>query len=173
MAVSVRDFLTFHRRDRRAYEKVVAAGRIPEIARNIVALFLWLDLIGIDVFTYVLECNNRHTVRRFIVEAESILACLRRDAPPPSTTKTEIPLIAALVSVPLDLRFFYSNRDIAVSGIDRMLDRVGTFIFDDYLYALLDAYEGAVSAAEEESRRLGVQVAPPELPPELARLYSR
>ncbi|KAG1362150.1 hypothetical protein COCNU_10G003690 [Cocos nucifera] len=173
MAVSVRDVLTFHRRDRRAYEKVIAVGRIPEIARNVVALFLWLELIGIDVITYVIECKNRRTVLRFVVEAESILACLRPDAAvPPSNTKSAIPLIAALISEPLGLHFFHFNREIAVRGLVHILDRVGTFIFDDNLYALLEGYEGAVRASEEESRRLGVQVALPELPPELAMPYS-
>ncbi|CAL9782109.1 unnamed protein product [Musa acuminata subsp. burmannicoides] len=171
MAVlSVRDVLAFHKLDRGMYDKLVALGTTPEVSRNVVALFMWLELIGVDVIVYIRSNPDHYILLRLAAEAESILDCVRRDTPPSdgADSSLAIPLTASLVNEPLNLRFFNCHRDVAVRGITQILDGVGTLIFDDYLHALLAEYEAEAQAAEADARGRAKAVLP-MLPRELAR----
>ena len=166
---TVGNVLTFHRLDRSIYEKLIAFGSNTGVARSIIALWMWLELIGIDVIPFIVDCKNSSVVQRFMAEAEAILGCLRQGSPPPddSNNPNPIPLTASLTTESVTLRFFHCQRDVAMRGITSMIDGVGKLIFDDYLYALLRTYERAVTEAEEAR-----QVPLPAMPPELARSYS-
>ncbi|XP_008796154.1 uncharacterized protein LOC120110922 [Phoenix dactylifera] len=152
---SVRDVLVFHKQERRLFDML--ATRAPAFAQKILALWLWLELLGINVVAFVCGCRNRDVVGRLIDEALQILGQLRQNAPLLTDDGVKIPLTAALAVEPFNLRFFHYHRDRAVRGIAHVLDGVGKLIFDDNLHALLGAYEtGAL----------------PELPEELARPYD-
>ncbi|PKA64148.1 hypothetical protein AXF42_Ash005160 [Apostasia shenzhenica] len=163
---TVRDVLSFHKLDRGIYERLLSFGLQPVTARNVTALWMGLELIGIDVIAAVKDRRDPAIVGGFIAEAESILDYLRQDSPAmhdPSVAG--IPLTAALVDEPLTLRFFYAQRNVAVRALTNILDGVGTVVFDDGLNALLRAHEEAVRVAEEAGRP------PPPLPVELALPY--
>ncbi|EHA8589150.1 hypothetical protein COCNU_scaffold008284G000030 [Cocos nucifera] len=154
LMVSVRDVLLFHKQELRLFDMLRA--RIPAFAQRILALWLWLELLGINVVAFVCGCRNRDVVHRLIDEALQILGQLCQNAPLLTEDNVKIPLTAALAVEPFNLRFFHYHRDRAVRGIAHILDGVGKLIFDDNLLALLGAYEtGAL----------------PELPEELARPY--
>lgn len=148
------DVLMFHKQERRLFDTLKA--RAPARAQRILALWLWLELLGINVVAFVRNCRNRDVVQRLIDEALQILDQLRQNAPLLSDNNDNIPLTASLAVEQFNLRFFHYHRDRAVRGIAHVLDGVGKLIFDDNLHALLGAYEtGAL----------------PELPEELARPY--
>ncbi|XP_073101462.1 uncharacterized protein [Elaeis guineensis] len=154
LMASVRDVLIFHKQEIRLFDMLKA--RTPSFAQRILALWLWLELLGINVVAFVCNCRNRDVVHRLIDEALQILDQLRQNAPLLTEDNGKIPLTAALAVEPFNLRFFHYHRDRAVTGIAHILDGVGKLIFDENLHALLGAYESG---------------ALPELPEELARPY--
>lgn len=165
---TARDILTFHSLDRNLYDQVIAHGINPCNARNIVALWMWLEILGMHiVFHLNRHCNNRALVRQFIIEAETILDVIRPEATFPSNKKSRylIPYTASLVREALDLKFFYCHCDVVVKGIAHVLDGVGRLVFDDELKGLLDGYRTSVNLARIEGREL------PELPPALMGPY--
>ncbi|KAG6508416.1 uncharacterized protein LOC121980024 [Zingiber officinale] len=168
--ISVRDLLLFHKADRAAYDRLVTLGTSPTVARNVVALLMWLENTGIDALAHLrLHASNPAVVLRLVADAEAILNCVRSDGPPRQPPALgalgAIPLIATLGSHPLDLHFFHRHRDAAVQGLTYHLIRIGPVIFHDGLQATLASYD----AAEAEARRRNLS--PPPLPPELARPY--
>ncbi|WOL15959.1 hypothetical protein Cni_G24741 [Canna indica] len=169
--VSVRDILAFHKIDRAMYDKLVAHGTAPEVARNIVALFMWLELIGINVVNHIVAHPDPYILLRLAAEAQTILDCICRESPPRTGAESglAIPLTASLVAEPLDLRFFHCNRDVAVRGVAETLEGVGAVIFHDGLNAALAEYEAALQAAEGRARNWREKK--PALPAELARPY--
>nr|CAD1835082.1 unnamed protein product [Ananas comosus var. bracteatus] len=174
MAPLVRDILAFHKIDRALYDKFVAHGTNPQLARNVVTLIMWLDLIGINIVGFTRELQNHAEIVRFVSESEVVLNCLRQDSPPLSPkggAYAEIPTISSLARESFDLRFFLFHQDMVVRGLAQLLDGVGTVIFDDGLNALFWAHEAAVRAAEEEARWKGSRSVLPPLPPELAKPY--
>lgn len=169
--ISVRDLLLFHKVDRAAYDRLVALGTSPTVARNIVALLMWLENTGIDALAHLrLHADNPAVVLRIAADAEAILDCLRSDAPPRQPPAFgalgAIPLIASLISHPLDLHFFNRHRDAVVQGLIHNLIRIGPVLFNDGLQATLATYD----AMEAEARRRNLP--PPPVPPELARPYA-
>ncbi|XP_073002612.1 uncharacterized protein [Typha latifolia] len=168
----VRDILAFHKIDRAVFDKLLAHGANPQMARNVVALFMWLDLIGIDVVNYVGGLRNHSTIVMIVAEAEKILNCIRHDGIPASELRIEIPILSSLVSENIDLCFFDFHKDVVVRGLAQVLDGVGALIFDDKLQKLFRSHEATVRAAEEEARKRGSRANLPRLPPELAKTYN-
>ncbi|KAG0454001.1 hypothetical protein HPP92_025305 [Vanilla planifolia] len=165
-ATTVRDILCFHKLDRSIYDKLLSLGMQPVTARNVTALWMWLELIGIDVIANVRDNRDPTVVASFAAEAELILDYIRQDAPAVNDAAVAtIPLTAGLVDEPLTLRFFHAHRDVTVRGITNILDGVGVVIFDDRLNALMAAQEVAARAAEEGGYR------PPAVPVELCAVY--
>ncbi|XP_042426232.1 uncharacterized protein LOC122014115 [Zingiber officinale] len=157
---SIFNVFQFHKVDRNIYDKLIDHGTEPGVARNVVALFIWLDTIGLDVLSYLdVHASNSFAFFRLVAEAESVLDCLRCDAPPRDSTLA-IPVIASLSDQPIDLGFFYFNRHDAAKRIAGVLDGAGRVFFDDTLYSSFLRYEAAC-------RR---KAAP--LPEELARTYE-
>ncbi|XP_074570717.1 uncharacterized protein LOC141827385 [Curcuma longa] len=161
---SVYNLLLFHKTDRDIYDRLIAHGTSPVVARNIVALLVWLDITGVNAISYLSDnFNNAFAFIRLTAEAETILDCLRRDFPPRESALA-IPVIASLTTQPLDLGFFHFHRHEAAERIAEIL-AAGRFFFDDALFATFRRYE----AAMEEARRCNS--ASPPMPPELARPY--
>lgn len=159
---SVYNLLLFYKVDRDIYDRLIAHGTAPVVARNVVALLVWLNNTGVNVTPYLINnSNNAFTFFRLTAEAESILDCLRRDFPPRESALT-IPVIASLTTRPLDLGFFHFHRHEAAERIVEIL-AAGRFFFDDALFATFRRYE----AAKEDAHRRNSQ--PPPMPPNLSR----
>ncbi|KAG6504952.1 hypothetical protein ZIOFF_037300 [Zingiber officinale] len=164
MTNSVYNMFLFHRIDRDIYDRLISHGTIPVVARNIVALLVWLDNIGVNVIPYL--SNNFHdavTFTRLTAEAESILYCLRHDSPLPESPLA-IPVIASLTTRSLNLDFFNFHRHEAIERIVETL-AIGRLFFDDALFATFRHYKEAM---EDACRR---NATPPPMPAELARPF--
>lgn len=156
----------FHKPDRRVYDQLLAHGTDSGVARNVVALLIWLDTIGLDVLSYLDDhASNSYAFLRLVAEVESVLDCLRRDVPPRDSALA-IPVLASLSNQPIDLGFFYFNRRDAAKRIAEVLAGAGSVFFDDALYASFLRYE---AAAADAWRRKAAQL---PLPEELARIYE-
>ncbi|KAJ0985139.1 hypothetical protein J5N97_003495 [Dioscorea zingiberensis] len=164
---SIHDTLNYHKMDRRLYERVMGLGRASTVARNIIALWMWLELIDVNVVHFLKDVTIPNVLLNFIKEAEAILDIIRQDSPPSDDDAlVAIPFTADFVSEPFNLRFFYFNREVVVRGLTKMLDGVGTLIFNDHLSHMLNTYERTVSFAREQGMRL------PTMPQELAQPYN-
>lgn len=166
---TVKDVLAFHKIDRAVYEKFVTHGTEPGTARNAVALFMWLEQLGIDMIGRISRITNPTMIFTLIAEVDAVLHCLRRqDDGLINNSYTEIPMISLMAGNSLDIRFFNFNKDVIVRGLAYILDGVGRVVFDNHMYELLHAYE-----AEEAMARAGLSAVTPPVPPGLAVLYDR
>lgn len=165
MAPTVKDVLAFHKIDRAVYEKFVTHGTEPGTARNVVALFMWLEQLGIDMIGQIAQITNPTIIFTLIAEADAVLHCLRQDDG--LNNYTEIPLITSLSKNSLDIRFFNFHRDVIVRGLAYILDGVGRVVFDDHMYELLRTYETAEAVV-----RAGLSAVMPAVPLGLAVLYD-
>ncbi|XP_074592434.1 uncharacterized protein LOC141848288 [Curcuma longa] len=163
---SVYNLLLFHRIDRDIYDRLIAHGATPLVARNIVALLVWLDNTGINVIPYLNNNFNDDAFLRLTAEAESILDFLRRAyLPPRESVVLSIPVIASLSTIgPINCGFFNCHRHEAAERIAETL-AVGRFFFDNALFATFRRYEAAVEDARQ------CNTAPPPMPLELARPF--
>ncbi|KAJ4821643.1 Rho guanine nucleotide exchange factor [Rhynchospora pubera] len=161
---TVKDVLAFHKIDRAVYEKFVAHGLEPGRARNVVALFMWLEE-RIDVINQIVQIINPTMIVTLIAEADAVLHCLQQDDG--QSNYIEIPMITSLAKNRLDIRYFNYNKDETVRGLAHILDRIGRLLFDDHMYELLRAYE-----SEEAAVRAGLSAVRPVVPPALAMLYA-
>ncbi|XP_074570527.1 uncharacterized protein LOC141827182 [Curcuma longa] len=163
---SIVNLFHFHKVDRNVYDQLLGHGTEPSVARNVVALLIWLDTIGLDVLSYLNDhASNSYAFLRLVAEADAVLDCLRRDAPPRDSALA-IPVLASLSDQPIDLGFFYFNRHVATKRIAGVLSGAGRVFFDDALYASFLRYEEAAADAWKRN------AAPPPLPEELARTYE-
>ncbi|KAJ1698377.1 hypothetical protein LUZ63_006889 [Rhynchospora breviuscula] len=162
---TVRDILAFHKIDRAVYEKFIAHGMELAMARNAVALFMWLDQLGIDMISQIVQIINPTRIFKLINEVDSVLHCLRQEDG--SSNYTEIPLMTSLARNSLDIRFFNFHKDVIVKGLAYILDGVGRIVFDDHMYELLHAYEADMAAA-----RAGLSAGMPPVPLGLAVIYD-
>jgi hypothetical protein len=161
---TVKDVLAFHKIDRAVYEKFVAHGTQPDMARNVVALFMWLEQIGIEMIGRITKITNPTLIFKLIAEADAILHCLRQDDG--LNNYTEIPMITSMAENSLDIRFFNFHKDVIVRGLTCIIDGVGRIVFDDHMYGLLRAYE-----AEEAAARAGLRAVMPAVPLGLSMFY--
>ncbi|RZS22999.1 hypothetical protein BHM03_00055838 [Ensete ventricosum] len=165
VSLSVYNVLLFHKLDRMIYHDLVVCGRRPEVARNIVAFFMLMELIGVDVIGYIRSTPDHNVVLLLAAEADVILNCIRQELPPRSEVGLAVPRIASLVSQPVDLEFFYRNRGTVIKQLVKILDGVGLVIFDEHLHVLFFEYEDRV--------RCRLTAMPPLLPRQLAEPYQR
>ncbi|KAJ1692913.1 hypothetical protein LUZ63_009611 [Rhynchospora breviuscula] len=166
ISISVKDVITFHKIDRAVYAKFVAHGMEHGRARNAVALFMWLEQRHcIDIICQIVQIINPTMVLILIAEADAVLHCLQQDDG--QSCYTEIPTITSLSKNRVSILFFNINKDEIVRGVVSILDGVGRFVFDDYMYELLQAYE-----SEEAAARAGLSTVKPAVPPALAISYA-
>lgn len=164
--VTVHDFLRFHRSEGEVYEKVVAMGRERGEAKNVIALWMWLQQVGFPDMVGRVKSSTRDATLRLLREAEAILDCFRQGNPPPARSAAALTQTAQLVRDPPTLRFFYVHRDVAIRSIVSILDGVGRVIFDDVLIrAASDADAGipvekALKAALETPYERRVETTP-------------
>ncbi|KAJ4754551.1 hypothetical protein LUZ62_043701 [Rhynchospora pubera] len=163
--LSVKDILLFHKIDRIVYEKFVAHGTESGTARNAVALFMWLEQLGIDMIFQIMQIINPTVIFTLIAEADAVLHCLRQDDG--QSSYTEIPTINSLAKNSLDINFFNFHKDVIVRGLAQILDGIGRIVFDDHLYELLRAYE-----FEEAAARANSSAVRPAVPLVLTTLYD-
>ncbi|KAJ1275707.1 hypothetical protein BS78_05G156600 [Paspalum vaginatum] len=136
MAVTVRDVLYFYRNARAAYERFIGINVKEGVARNAVALLIWLDQGDQQVMSY-LPGMTPAALGHLAEEAASILDCLRQqnhELPP-------TPLISALCQDSLCPEYFTFNQDLIVRGVADILAGVGVLVFDDRLYLLMRRYQ--------------------------------
>ncbi|KAJ3690944.1 hypothetical protein LUZ61_020108 [Rhynchospora tenuis] len=165
MAPTVKDVLTFHKIDRAVYENFIAHGMEPDKARKAVALFLWLEQLGIDMTTPIHKIiNNNAKISTLITEIDAVLRCLRQNDNQYSHPK--IPLLTSLAQNNIDIRFFNLHRDSIVRGLAVIIDGIGRHVFDCHKYGLLRAYESADAAA------IRFSTVRPQVPPALAKLCA-
>lgn len=101
-------------------------------------MWLWLELLSVNVVAFACNCRNQGVVRRLIEEALQILGRLRQNTALLIDANNKIPVTAALAVEPFDLRFFDYRRDLAVRGrISHVVDGVGILICDENLHVLL------------------------------------
>ncbi|PUZ66937.1 hypothetical protein GQ55_3G389400 [Panicum hallii var. hallii] len=133
MAATVRDMLYIYSNARVAYERFIEIGSKPELARNAVALLLWLDQGRHHVMRH-LPGLTKDAVGHLAHEANAVLDGLHQD----SLLLPPTPLISALCQDGggIDPGSFAFNQDLIVRGVAEILDGVGTLIFDDRLYRL-------------------------------------
>jgi hypothetical protein len=162
---TIKDILAFHKIDRAVYEKLIAHGMDPALARNAVALFMWLEQAGMDMISQVVQIRNPTRIFTLITEVDVVLHCLRQEDG--YSNYTEIPMITSLTRNSLDIRFFNFHKDIIVRGLAYILDGIGRIVFDDHMYELLCAYEADMAVA-----RAGLTVVMPSVPHGLSVLYN-
>lgn len=162
---TIKDILAFHKIDRAVYEKFTAHGMEPTMARNAVALLMWLEQVGIDMISQIVQIINPTRIFTLITEVDAVLCCLRQEDG--FSTYTEIPVMTSLARNSLDIRFFNFHKDVIVRGLAYILDGIGRIVFDDHMYESLHAYEANVKAAR--ARLNGVM---PSVPLGLAELYN-
>ncbi|KAJ4776819.1 hypothetical protein LUZ62_034861 [Rhynchospora pubera] len=166
MAPTVKDVLTFHKIDRAVYEKFLAYGMVHDKARKAVALFLWLEQLGIDMTTPIHNIiNNVSKISTLITEIDAVLCCLQQNDHEHSYY--EIPLITSLAKNSIDIHFFNLHKDSIVRGLVFVIDGIGRHVFDGYEYGLLRSYESEVAAAARRSSAVR-----PQVPPALAKLCT-
>ncbi|KAJ3690943.1 hypothetical protein LUZ61_020107 [Rhynchospora tenuis] len=166
ISISVKDVITFHKIDRAVYAKFVAHGMERGKARNAVALFMWLEQRHcINMICQIVQIINPTIILTLIAEADAVLHCFQQDDG--HSCYTEIPAITSLSNDRVCISFFNINKDEIVRGVVSILDGVGRFVFDDYMYELLHAYE-----SEEAAARAGLSAEKPAVPPVLAMLYA-
>ncbi|CAA6657080.1 unnamed protein product [Spirodela intermedia] len=113
------DLLRFHRTEGEVFQRVKLMERENIEARNVVALWMWLESMGFPNMVHRAKNASADVFRRLLFEAEAILDCLRQGNPG--------------IRDPITLRFFYANRDVAIRSIVAVLDGVGRVIFNDDL----------------------------------------
>ncbi|XP_078171439.1 uncharacterized protein LOC144565519 [Carex rostrata] len=162
---TIKDILAFHKIDRAVYEKFTAHGMEPTMARNAVALLMWLEQVGIDMISQIVQIINPTRIFTLITEVDAVLCCLRQEDG--FSNYTEIPMMTSLARNSLDIRFFNFHKDVIVRGLAYILDGIGRIVFDDHMYESLHAYEANVKAA-----RARLNGAMPSVPLGLAELYN-
>ncbi|KAH7682971.1 hypothetical protein IHE45_05G153600 [Dioscorea alata] len=164
---SILEILNYHKMDRRLYEKILGLGRLANVARNIVALWMMLEFMSIDVIYCVKDIAAPILLLDFVMEAEAILNVIR---PGSSSSDNDeliaIPLTANFANEPIDLLFFSYHSDVVVRGLTYILDGVGTLIFNDELNQMLLNYERTLSFSQQQGLRS------PVIPEELSRQYN-
>lgn len=162
----IKDILAFHKIDRAVYERFIAHGMDPALARNAVALLMWLEQVGIDMISQIVHIINPTRIFALITEVDAVLHCLRQEDG--FSNFTEIPMMTSLARNSLDIRFFNFHKDVIVRGLAYILDGVGRIVFDDHMYDSLRAYEADVVAAT----RAGLSTVTPSVPLGLAVRYD-
>ena len=160
---TVRDMLFLYSNARAAYERFIEIGSKPGLARNAVALLLWLDQGRHHVMSHV-PGLTRDAVVHLAREAGAVLDRLHQD----SLLLPPTPLMSALCCQDgggIDPAAFAFSQDLIVRGVAEILDGVGTLIFDDRLYRLYHRHQTGLLGrhAELEEPYVGrLPVAVPE-----------
>ncbi|XP_077234345.1 uncharacterized protein LOC143876526 [Tasmannia lanceolata] len=129
---SVIDLLLFHHMEINLFNRFVGDMGIDGVlAKQIIALWLWLESIGHnDLIRHIYAHADKVLASTVIGEAQACLECLKPDAIQPIDLN-DIPVMAGLIKEPINLRFFHYNRDVAISGITKVMRSICNIIFDN------------------------------------------
>lgn len=119
------EIASFHRLERQIYARLLSLQTPVSTVRNIMALWIYLQFIGIDLLHYISDCRNNSVLARFIGEAEWILHCIAG-----SPLDAAIPFTSSMATEELNLRFFRFNKDAIARGIAYVMESMGAVIFD-------------------------------------------
>ncbi|ONK61632.1 uncharacterized protein A4U43_C08F31970 [Asparagus officinalis] len=126
---TIREMISFHNLERQIYGRLVSLGNPITTSRSILALWMYLQFIGVDLLTYIRDCREDSVIEHFISEAGSILQIVRAGVRP-MRERLGIPYTGSMAVEQLNLRFFYFNKDAIARGMDYILDGIGTIIFN-------------------------------------------
>lgn len=129
----IHNLLRFHRTESEVYERVKLMERESVVARNVVALWMWLETMGFRNMVQRVKNSPADFFQRLLLEAEAILDALHQGTPKSSQNATAIFLTTYGVGEPFNLEFFYANGDLGIMSIVAILDGVGRVIFKDEL----------------------------------------
>ncbi|KAK3143042.1 hypothetical protein QOZ80_4BG0357090 [Eleusine coracana subsp. coracana] len=185
MELTVRDFLTFHRPDRTAYDHLLSLNAGPQSARDAVALLIWLYRTAAtreDAVSRVPTAIRTHADAAVLVsEAHAALGG------PDVAGATAPPVLLASLCGPYadNVRgvLAATPADVLRRSVDEVLAGVGALVFDDQLNGLMRLYEAGgplapqlaaiyrsygpsgESREEYDARSLFITFAPGEDPP--------
>lgn len=137
VSVSQEEFKMFHTIDRTLFTRLVFnLGRDPAEATQVMALWLWLEMVGeeIDMVYSKLLSLPDPLLNALVEESVMALACIESDKFPFASDSAEnIPLIQNLTKTVTSLRFFYDNRLGIVRGVTKIINEVCIRAFEDIL----------------------------------------
>jgi hypothetical protein len=125
----------FHTIDRTLFTRLVFnLGRDPAEATQVMALWLWLEMVGkeIDmVYSKILSLPDA-LLNALVDESVMALACIESDKFPFADSASDnIPLIQNLTKSGASLRFFHENRTGIIRGVTRIINEVCVRAFED------------------------------------------
>jgi hypothetical protein len=139
MALTIRDVLHTYHNAHAGYQRIISIGTEPQLARNAVALLVWVDQgHNNGVLSHLPALTPDGTVH-LTNEARAVIDSLHLGtlvAPP-------TPLISALShdGVGIDLGTFAYNQELIVRTLADFLEGVSDLVVDDHLYRLFDRHQ--------------------------------
>lgn len=125
----------FHAIDRKLFSRLVFnLGRDPAVATQIMALWLWLEMVGreIDMVSFKLLSLPDALLYELFEESVVALACIESDIFPfVSESADSIPLIKNLTKTGVSLRFFHDNRIGIIQEVTKITREVCQRAFED------------------------------------------
>ncbi|KAI4344604.1 hypothetical protein L6164_011811 [Bauhinia variegata] len=156
--VSREEFNLFHSADRDLYKLlVINLGREPSASMQVMALYLWLELMG---YRYLVKKILSLPLILVNDIADEATACLAIVVNPilASTSSFDIPLLQNLVDKPISLQFFYENHVAAGRGVGVMMQEVCMRAFSDIMqFAMMRNYPYSSSAAETTTTKTNIE----------------
>ncbi|TKW28309.1 hypothetical protein SEVIR_3G306200v4 [Setaria viridis] len=168
MAVTIRDVLHTYRNAHAGYERIIGIGTAPQLARNAVALLVWIDQGHDDLMSH-LPALTPDAVVHLTNEAGAVIDSLHLGTlvPPPT------PLISALShdGVGIDPGTFAYNQELIVRTLADFLEGVGNLVFDDRLYRLFNRHQTGVLGRYQELEEPYVSPLPVTVPEDCRSMF--
>ncbi|KAF5467173.1 hypothetical protein F2P56_017028 [Juglans regia] len=134
-SVSQEEFNVFHAIDRKLFSRLVFnLGRDPAEATQIMALWLWLEMVDKEIdMVYSKLLSLPDTLLNELVEESVVaLACIESNIFPfASESVDSIPLIKNLTKTGVSLRFFHDNRIGIIQEVTKITNEVCLRAFED------------------------------------------
>nr|DAD47702.1 TPA_asm: hypothetical protein HUJ06_017639 [Nelumbo nucifera] len=124
--------LAFHKVEREVFRRLIDMGLNPQVARNIICLWLWLEEIGFYDMVRQISIQSNEFLALVAAEAEAAFTFIEPDGMAP-TAYVRLPLTSQLANTPLSLNYFSLVKRDAFHGVSNTLNRVGNIIFNDIL----------------------------------------
>ncbi|CAK9146209.1 unnamed protein product [Ilex paraguariensis] len=131
---TVQALIRLHERERNLFLRMREMGLGVEVAKKIIAFWLWLESEGLNGLMKMISFHDDKVLALVCLEAEVALASIQADAAVPSTSTVRLPLTLHLAhhnSFPLEDTFSYRER--ASSAISHLFNGVCGMIFEDLL----------------------------------------
>lgn len=105
-------------------------GTLDWTAKKIISLWMYLELIGVDLVHFISDIRDDTIFSIYVAEAESIIRFLDTGNLPgegfPGISHTSF---RALERERFNMKFFAFNRDVIVSGVNFVMADFGPFVF--------------------------------------------